>query len=181
MKNKSCHAFTLLEIMVVMFLLGLMATMIVPRLQRRPPSSQWKNILSDINNMVLFARQEAIANQQMFRLKFKAPRTVVIETEKPDPEEPEKKIYGQEFSYYFTTQLGLAKSIIINGVYLGRTETMGENKGEGYCYVISNGLVQDVSVFLTRSEEGDVSKMTMKMMPFKGVFQLLEGHVRPEG
>ncbi|MFH0898820.1 MAG: prepilin-type N-terminal cleavage/methylation domain-containing protein [bacterium] len=177
--KKHLHAFTLIEIMVVIFLIGLMATMIVPRLTRKSPASAWPKVLDEINNAVLFARQEAISNQQLHRLKFKAPHTIVVESEKSDPENPEKKIYAQVTSDYFTTKFDLSEEITINGVYVGKQETMQDNKGEGYCYVISDGLVQDVLVRLTRQEGGQASKVSLRMMPFKGVFQLIEGHVRP--
>ena len=181
MLRKRIQAFTLIEIMVVIAILGFMAAMVLPKMFRKPPSAEWKNILDDINNVVLFARQEAIANQKTFRVKFKMPREIVVEDEKDDIEKPGQMFYGQTTSFYFTTLITLSEFVTINGLYMGKQETMGDNKGEGYCYVISNGLVQDVIVHLMRDYEGVVSKMSLKMKPFVGQFEMLEGHVKVTG
>jgi len=167
--------------MVVIFLIGVMATMVLPRMFRKPPSAEWKNLLDDVNNMALFARQEAIAEQKTFRLKFKVPRELVIEDEKENPEKPGHKFFGRTESEYFTTLMQLSEYITIKGVYLGKKEMMEDNKGEGYCYVIANGLVQDIIIHLVRDYDGVISKVSLKMKPFIGQFELLEGHVKVVG
>ena len=58
MLRKRIKAFTLIEIMVVIALLGFMAAIVLPRMTRKPPSAEWKNILDDINNVVLFKLHE---------------------------------------------------------------------------------------------------------------------------
>ena len=182
--KRASNVFTLIEIMVVIVLIGFVATIGLPRLFHRPPSSEWKTIVEDINNLVLFARQEAISNQKNYRLKFKSISKgidfVVVEEEKDDPEKPDHKIYERAYSPYFNTNYILSEYVKITGVYHGKNETMADNKNEGYCFVIPDGLVQDVLVHLTRRHEGEESKASFKMMPFLGGFEYFDGFVKPE-
>ncbi|MFH1831716.1 MAG: prepilin-type N-terminal cleavage/methylation domain-containing protein [bacterium] len=178
--RKTSQAFTLIEMMVVVVVLGLMATVILPRMNRRSPSAEWPNILDDLNNLVLFARQEAISNQKPYRLKFRAPRTIIVEEEKIDPENPAKKFYEWSSCGYFDTKHMLSEYITLDGVYWGKKEMMVDNKNESFCYVIADGLVQEVIVHMTRQYQGEVSKASFRMSPFIGQFEFFDGHVKSE-
>ena len=182
--KKTSAAFTLIEIMVVVMLVGMMATMGLPRLFHRPPATEWPVIMQDFNNLVFFARQEAISNQTIYRLTFnsndKGPDFVMVEEEKDDTEKPGRKFFERVYSPFLTTKYELSEYIKIKAVYYGKTEMMAENKGIGYCYVVSDGLVQDVIVHLLRIYDGVESKVSFKMMPFLGNFEYFDGFVKPE-
>ena len=182
--KKAVSAFTLVEMMVVIFLLGVMATTIVPRLLRRSPSVEWPNVLDDVNNLVFFARQEAIANHKLYRLTFKKSSKksdcIMVEEEQEDPEKPQRKIFKQASSYIFNTKYTLPEETKISAVYHGREEMTAENKGQGFCHVIPDGLVQDILIHFTRATNEPQPYATFKMMPFFGKFEYLDGHVKPE-
>ena len=174
----------MIEIMVVVVLVGFMATMILPRMFRRPSAAEWPSLLDEVNNLVLFARQEAIANQQTHRIKFKRGKAgenmMVVEVEKDNPDKPDQKIYEKAYSHYFNTEYNFSEYIVIKGLYKGKKETMAENKNEGYCYVIPDGLVEDVILQLTRTYDKKISKASFKMRPFLGKFEFHEGYVKSE-
>jgi len=98
--KKASSAFTMIELMVVVVLVGLMATMILPRMFRRSPAVEWPNILDEMNNLVSFARQEAISDQQNYRLLFKrggeGGDVITVQVEQTDPKNTQKR---------YTTQL----------------------------------------------------------------------------
>lgn len=174
----------MIEILIVVMLVGLMATLVMPRLFRRAPNTQWKNIADDVNNLVFFARQEAIANQGVYRVRFKrksGQKTIaVVEQEQPNPEKPGTKKYVRAFSAYFNTLYEFADIINIDAVYLGKKNQMQENDGQAYCYVVPDGLVQPIIIHLTRTLKDKTSKVSFKMAPFLGTFELIEKHVKPE-
>ena len=183
MKHQSC-AFTMIEMMVVITLIGVMLAVGLPRLVHRRPDSEWPTILQDLNNLVFFARQEAISNQKNYRLTFKANKTppdeVLVEEEVDDTEHPGKKIFQLATSYFMKTRYVLHDSIKIKSLFHGKQDEISSDVGQGYCYVIPDGLVQDVLIHLTKKEGVSEFKTSLKMMPFQGTFELIDGAVRPE-
>lgn len=181
---KASRAFTLIEIMVVVVIVGIMATLILPRLTRRPPSSEWPIVLDDLNNLIYFARQEAISHQKLHRLYFqkkgKEGTTVTVQVEKQDPEHPEKNLFEAVDSGYFSTTYKLSEFIQIDNIFHGKHDEWAEGNGKASCYVVPNGLVQDVLIRLTRNYDGEASKVSFRMKPFLGKFDLVQGHIRPE-
>jgi Tfp pilus assembly protein FimT len=173
----------MIELMVVIFLIGLMATMVLPRMFRRPPTVEWPNILDEMNNLVSFARQEAISNQQNYRLFFKAHRegsdALVVQSEQTDPKSSQKKIYSKTYSAYFDTMYNLAPQVKIVAVYKNGKEVF-QSKGEADCFVIPDGLVEDCLVHMRRTYEGTISEASFKMIPFMGIFNYQDGFIRPE-
>jgi prepilin-type N-terminal cleavage/methylation domain-containing protein len=180
------NGFSLIEMMIVIALIATMATLILPRMIGRQPSTEWPSIVDDLNNLVIFARQEAISSQGIYRLTFKSViegrDLVLIEQEKKDPEKPQQKIYEQVSSSYLKTRYKFPEAVKIKALYAGREEMLSDNKGTGHCYIISDGLVQDVFLHLTRTPNEKDKKeinVTLKMMPFFGRFELLDGFIRP--
>ncbi len=173
------------ELVVVILLIGVIASVFLPRiLRQRKPSVEWPVILDNLNNLILFARQEAIANRQVYRLRFQSnPKgldTIRVEIEKDNPEKPGTKIYDAVSSYYFKTFYELDSQIRIKAVYLGRNEQLDEHRGVGFCYVIPDGLVEDVMLHVARRMNGNEITVTFKMNPFAGKFEMLDGRVKPE-
>ncbi len=168
--------------MVVLALIGLLISMVAPRFSRRSPSSDWKVIISELNNFTQFARQESVAEQVVFRLNFlrgknKAPDCVVIEhwvgVDKKGNQE-----FAQVSSPYMKTRYEFAENVRVKAVYLGKQELYIEN-GQAFCFVVPEGLVQDVYIQLVRTEEGKEDFVTLKMRSFEGAFELIERLVRP--
>jgi len=178
------NGFTLLEIMIVMVVIGMLATITIPRFFRKTPQTDWVTITDEINNLVYYARQEAISNHQVYRLHFFAkagePHRVVVEIEQDDLEKAGKKIYQPIKSSYFNPVYTLPEIIEIEAVYHGKEEELGENKSEAFCYVIPNGLVQETLLHLIRTQEEKESKASLIMLPFSGKFELREGFIKPE-
>ena len=177
--------FTLLEILLVMVVIGVVATMTLPRLFRKKPQAKWETVLDEVNNLVSYARQEAISNQNIYRLHFQTTRAggyrVQVEVESDDPEKPTQKLYTPTKSYYFNPQYTFPKSITIQAVYHGREEQLSQNRQHAYCYVIPDGLVQEILIHLVRKEEDEKeSKVSFQMAPFFGKFELHTGLIRPK-
>jgi prepilin-type N-terminal cleavage/methylation domain-containing protein len=177
-------AFTLLEIMLVMVVIGIMATIAIPRLIRKSPSAKWESVLDEVNSLLYFARQEAISTYKVHRLHFTVKHrtsSVVVEAESDDPEKPIRKIYTPTKSYYFNPKYTFPETILIEAVYTGKIEQLDKYRDHAYCYVIPNGLVQEVFIHLLKEEEGKKpEKRTLKVSPFLGKFILYEGYKKPK-
>ena len=187
---KMRHAFTMIEMMVVIFLIGVIATIVIPRLSYKTPQSEWSSVLYDLNNLALFARQEAISNHGIYRLNFKSggngPDTMIIEREDRDPENQNKIVYTKVTSDYLKTQYQFNPSIKIKDFYHGKKNAMTDHTVDMCCYIMYDGLVQDVLIHLTRNEKvtkkesGAESKASFKMMPFYGRFEFHDDFIKPE-
>ncbi len=177
------NGFTLLEVMIMVVVIGVIAGLTLPRLMRRPPVTEWPHILGQLNDMIYFARQEAISDQTVYRLTFrsseKSPDSIVIESQQDDPEKPGKKIFTPVWSEYFSTTYTLPPEVRFEAVYLGKVEQLDENKGIGYCYVIHDGLVQDIMVHMRRIADGVEATGTFTVEPFMGTFTFEPGRARP--
>lgn len=185
--NIAQRAFTLIEILVVLLLIGVVATVIMPRLFRRAPHLEWKTVLDDMNNLAFFARQEAIANQKVYRLTFKtnrsAPDTIVVEQEYDDPEKPGHKLYKIVVPHYFQgqqTDYQFAPQIKLKAVYSGKQDMLEEQRGVAYCYIVPDGLAQQVLIQLVKKIETVEFFGSFKMLPFLGKFEFYDQLIKPE-
>jgi len=181
---KACRqAFTIIEIMLVVVVIGVVATIAAPRIMRKPPSAKWENVLEELNNLVSYARQEAIANYKIYRLHFKITREnrslVQVELEQDDQEKPVRKLYTTVKSYYFNPQYSFPEPITMHGVYHSKTNELEENNLHAYCYIIPNGLVQATWIHLERTNDKK-STVTFEMQPFFGKFVLRKNFIKPK-
>jgi len=179
----SNRGFTLVEMMAVLALIGILIGMAVPRFSRRSPSSEWRNILEELNNLAQFARQESIAEQVVFRISFRhgkndAPDTVSVEREFKKNPKTGMMEFAQASSLYLKAHYTFADTVRIRAIYRGKQELFRE-AGQAFCYVVPEGLVQDVYVQLLRKEGKQDDVATCKMLPFDGKFVLLEKLIKP--
>jgi prepilin-type N-terminal cleavage/methylation domain-containing protein len=163
-------AFTLIEILLGLAIIGLGASLVMPRLTRRSHASEWPTIQHELNALLFFARQEAIVTQKIHRLACnEKARTITIEV--PTGEEKNGVMqYEQAYSSYFTTQYELPTHVRFGAVKLGRKNLFEEHKGNAWCYVVPHGLIQEISIELIREEGGQVSRNVYTAAPFLGTF-----------
>jgi prepilin-type N-terminal cleavage/methylation domain-containing protein len=180
-------AFTLIEILVVLVIGAFLMTIITKRLRllRQKPAAEWSAVLDEFNNMLQFARQEAITGKKNYRLLFKKnikeqPDFVIVQIEEQDTEHPDKKRYKQVDSDYFKTKYVLPREIKMEAFYQNSQENMfDEQKGEGYCYVVPNGLSQDCMIHLTKKEDVYEDRATFQVQTFIGEFEHFDDFVKP--
>lgn len=168
MRNPS--AFSLVEVLVVVFIIGLGASLVLPRLVRRPPDKEWPAVTAELNNMLYFARQEAITSQKVHRLTFDEKKNEV-RVERLIGSTGGNDQYEPAHSFYFTSRYELPEGVRFVSLKLGKKNLFEQNKGQGWCYVIPHGLVQDVQLVLERSDEDKISKQTLNVAPFLGSFE----------
>jgi len=182
---KKNRAFTLIEVMITVAIIGIIAAIGFPRLVRREPRTEWRHVTDEINNLVYFARQESISSKKIYRLAFNAPpkaaHTVVVERMEDNPEKPGEKHYVPTKSDYFEGMYTFPETIKIHAAYKGRVEQLEANKNKAHCYVIPDGLVEDFLVHLIRIQEGKESKISLKVLPFFGTFERHDGYLKPGG
>lgn len=143
--RESAHkqsGFSLLELIVVMTIIGVMATMIIPNLRRRSPDYERKQFISRLEGMVQYAWQRAIEGRKLHRVFVNVKkRTVSIQVKK------EKKIGKDEFvpikSFYLRSTYQWDTNLIIKNFYIDRKDQMALGS-EIWFFLMPDGLAQDV-------------------------------------
>ncbi|MFC1894344.1 Tfp pilus assembly protein FimT/FimU [Candidatus Dependentiae bacterium] len=181
---RKSKGFTLIEILIVLVVIAGMATIITSSMQNREPASEVLAVLSEFNDLIVFARQESISKQKTYRLTFQSNAEhqdlIKIEVEYDDPEKLGKKLYKQIFSPYFKTQYDLPESVKMKAIFKSdKKDEFEENKGQAYCYLIPSGLVEPIMVHIIKKIDDRQETVTFIMEPFKGEFELTYGFVRP--
>ena len=126
---------------------------------------------SELNNMLYFARQEAITTQKVHRLVFKSKtKEILVETENPESESGFEPVS----SHYFTTQYQFPDEINIISVTRDKEDLLDNKAKTGYCYVVPHGLVQGLDLKLLRNFNEQESEEIFRIEPFLGNFSLIE-------
>lgn len=169
--TKRVPAFSLLEVLIVVFIIGVAASMVMPRLLRRSPAIEWRSVRDELNNMLYFARQEAITSQKIHRLTFNRPERVITVEVEAGEKKPGEPIYEPVYSHYFTSRYEVPEQLSLTRLRLGKKELFSEHKGRGWCYVLPHGLVEDIALTIERTDKDETQKRTFTVAPFLGVFE----------
>ncbi|MFH1461643.1 MAG: type II secretion system protein [bacterium] len=176
------RAFTLIEMLVVMVIIGFMMTIIPSWMFRKKADATISAVLREFNNLIFIARQEAILEQRVCRLYFKSEKNlndfIIIQIMQEDPENSNKQVPIRLSSEYLNTKYDLPPNIKMQACYLGKKELFSENKNEAYCYITPNSLVQDVIIHIVRQTDSGEEKVTFKMEPFLAEFELYNGFLK---
>lgn len=179
---KTKNAFTLIELLLTIVVVGILATMALPRLIRKDSTTKLETVTTELNNLLYYARQEAISKHKNFRLHFIAKKVheVFVEMETEDPEKPSKSIFIPVKSFYFNPKYTFPKQIEIQAAYLGKTNMLEENKDHAYIHVVPDGLVEEVIIHLFKKDGNEETRSSLKVLPFLGKFELIKGHIKPK-
>ncbi|MGD1997484.1 MAG: prepilin-type N-terminal cleavage/methylation domain-containing protein [Candidatus Dependentiae bacterium] len=167
-------AFSMLEILVVLFIIGMMASLVGPRMVKRSPDATWPAVSDEFNNMLYFARQEAITSQQVHRLVFDQKKGMARVEVDVGESKPGVRDYQEIHSHYFTSSYTLPDSLRLVSCKRGKKDLFDENKGIAYCYVVPHGLVEDLTLHLERAEADRTAAARLTVQPFLGSFTLQE-------
>ena len=158
--------------LIVVFIIGLGASLVMPRLLRRSPDKEWPSIQSELSNMLYFARQEAITSQKVHRIVFdKRKRRAIVEVDAGE-HKPGVRAYEPIKSMYYTSEYQLPEGVSFLSLVLGKKELFEENKGIGWCYVVPHGLVQDIVLKMERIDMDQVTQRIFKVAPFLGTIEM---------
>jgi hypothetical protein len=170
-------AFTLVELLVSVLLLSLLPGLIPFNfiLRRVNPSS--KTVLSDLNNMLSVAKQEAILSGRGSRLFFKISneRRLSLIVEKKVFEDG-SFVYKKIESYYFDAEYKFPDVVKVVSVYIDGNLVDNE-VNEFSCYVSSSTLCQSLKIMLEFLIGENIEQVTFILEPFLGEFNLKKGFI----
>jgi prepilin-type N-terminal cleavage/methylation domain-containing protein len=155
--------FSLLELLIAVVIIGLMAA--APRLLVKKPGSDWTSINEELNNLLSYARHEAILKNKVHRLSIKT-SSIEVEEEFFDAE-AHKTRFKAITSPYTDSRYSLPKNVQCTSLKLGKKNLFDED--EPYIYIATSGLVQEVELGFERADKEKTSR-TFAAQPFLGIF-----------
>jgi hypothetical protein len=169
-QHRAVQGSMLLQVMIVVLLIALGASLMMPRLLRRSPDRNWQAIEQELTNILYFARQEAVTTQKVHRVVVdKKDRTVFVEVDAGE-EKPGVRAYAPVQSYYMVSRYQLPEGIAFISCKRGKADLFEQNKGKAFCYVMPHGLVQELILKIERVERDEKEYYTLATEPFLGSF-----------
>lgn len=146
------RAFTLIEIMVVLALLGLMAIIIVPNLWRAQPTYERTNFITKLNALLLFGRQHAIITDKLHKVSCDFAQrkiTLLSQVSTHGKERDEYKPVQQAFA---PTSVEIPEAIEVKNLFIDNSgfdemkKSVVNKTAEVWFFIVPEGLAQEVTM-----------------------------------
>jgi prepilin-type N-terminal cleavage/methylation domain-containing protein len=172
--------FTFLEIMIVLVIIGIMATIVVPRLFYRPAKPPLDTFVYELNRLLQASILEAIRTELLHRLFFDFKKNQVFlevaSKKNVDPQAP-ATLYHRVGSLAVPTEIVIPENLIFRHFYIGAIDEMvGLGKGTIHFFIGPDGAVQEVTIVIADENNNTITLMTN---PFSGQLVLYEGIKKP--
>lgn len=180
---RTTAGFMLIEILLAVLLIGTMVSMVLPRFKNRATEVSLITYTNQLNRLIQWTRQQAIADRTTYRITFfkkkpTEPDLVRVEFSSPDPEKKNQLIWQQLKHHAFETEQKMPDFIRFVAAFRNNQELFEDNKNVAYCYIMHEGLAQDLMLHITKKKENrEEEKATLIIEPFLGSFKLHEGHI----
>lgn len=151
--------FSFIEIMVVILLLGIMATVLIPNLNRLRPGYNRRLFVTELNNLLLFAWRNALITQRLHRLLFDVQKRKVRVQVEGEEQGKEKKFYDIPVQYT-KTEYQWPESITLKELFVGKEEQLarpGIKTETTWFYIVPEGMSQEVVINALDSSNIDAS------------------------
>lgn len=179
------QGFTLLELLVAMAIIGIMATFIIPNLQRSRPGYERKNFFAQLNALTQYGKQQAIVTNKVQQVLFDF-KTGVVQLLQEGASGAPKDSTGQPVfelvkAISVNTTLPIPDSLEIKNFYIEgtgfdeMTKFVGRKAGQVWFYIVAEGLAQEVIINIidTKDEtyDGKPRQFGLVLNPFTVQFK----------
>jgi prepilin-type N-terminal cleavage/methylation domain-containing protein len=171
-------AFSLIEILVVLFIIGLLGSIVIPNFQTATPRAEREQFITKLSSLTQFGCQQALITQKIHRLYFNLKtRTIALQIEREIDNKkkftsPESNLVESEFEYPEQFEI---KQFIIEG-FDELKRFAGSGTDTTWFYLVPNGMTQDAKIIFTDKKDtlgGRPRTTTLHINPFNGHFRVL--------
>jgi len=179
--------FMLIQLLVVLLLIGIMATVIVPNLQQLLPDFKRKEFVSQVQGLLSVAWQNTLATQRAHRLYFNLKQKYIqVQVEKKGAEKALKLEFEPLETAYLETTYKIPEQIELKTIYVGGQEKLkqvGIRVDAVWFYIGPGGLVQDTIINFADTRqtdaEGKASKWGLVVNPFTAQIKEYDAFQKP--
>lgn len=177
-RSAKTNGFTLLELLVVIVILGLMATIAVPALMRQIPDRERKAFVSRLNALTSYAIQRSIEQRKIHKITFDmAKRTIALEQAQEKDSRGEWK-FKPVVSPYLSFEYQWPAAISIKNFYVDKQDPRVSKLSSAWFFVMSDGITQEV-IINVHDEKGKYKQFSLTINPFSGEFKEERGFKKP--
>ncbi len=173
--------FTLFELLAVIAIIGLVATVIVPNLGKRSPSEQRRATLAKLNGLTQLAWKNALISNELHKVKFNL-KDGIITVEKPTGQykegQPVTKPLERDYAnsdMQWPERLEV-KQFIIEGT--DEIKVKGRSDISAWFFIMPDGLAQDVIINFVDTKDlrpdGQPKKFSLVLNPFNAQFSVYD-------
>jgi type II secretory pathway pseudopilin PulG len=172
--------FSLLQIVIAIFIIGLLMTIVIPNLRPRIPRHEREQFVAQLNSLMQFAWQQAVITHKKHAITFNFERRTIAVLEETDQKKQDgtpvfRPVKGQFMRSLITWPENLQiKEFFLEGDDLLK-KFVGRATGEVDIYLVPEGLAQDVIINMIDTKEkvgGRPKQMGLVLNPFSAQFKV---------
>lgn len=170
--------FSLIEIMVVIALIGVLATVVVPNLRVRQPEYERKQFLGTLNGLLRLTAEQALTRRTLHRVYFDFKNNKIrIEAKGTGKDQKGEQIFTVIKAPYLVSSLAWPANLSVKEFKIDGADEMareGRRTTEVWFYIIPEGLAQDVVINLVDMQDkqrGKPKQIGLVLNPFNAQFK----------
>ena len=178
--------FTLIELIIVLAIIGILATIVVPNFRGRSPERRRKEFISRINALVQVAWQDAVATRKLHRVVFDLKKNnMSLETQTNKKAATGDPVFESMRTRYLNTVYEWpADTFEFKNFYIGKRDeiqlTLKETgKGKIWFFITPEGLAQDVIMNIVDTKEQKLIEFSLVLNPFSAQFKEYDTFQKP--
>lgn len=169
MLGRAKKGFSLLEIMVVILLLGIVATIVIPNLQQRIPGHKRKAFISELNTLMALGWQDALASQKTIRVFFDIDKRVVSLESEERRKSSDEVVYKPLLQAYRSNSYEWPDQIEIKNFYIDSLDELNQpdrKTSSLWFYIMPEGLSQNVIINIEDTSQTPPIRLGLVLNPF---------------
>lgn len=177
------RGFTVLELLIVIFLIGLMTTLIVVNVRSLTPANEREQFIAILNSLVQFGWQNALTTGKVNRVVFD------IDNDKIHLEQQStnKSEYEQVPTDYLSTLLRWPNNLEIQQFFIGHNDELsslrGSKKRAVWFFIAPDGITQEVIINIVdhneRDQQDEPKQFGIVLNPFSAQFSTYDTFQSP--
>jgi type II secretion system protein H len=180
------QGFTFIEILVVMMLVGILATIIVPNLGGRLPKYEREAFIAELEGVIRFGWQEAVQSTKMHRVLFDLEKNkIAVQVATGKKNRDGTPAFDTVADSYTASELIIPDAFEFREFYInGRNELKRDRDTfKVWFFILPTGMTQEVVINMLDTNESDAQGNEMRvglvLNPFTAQLKIYDTFQKP--